>query len=77
MVGTSTGISWYINQQAKYRIFDNVYAAILVLGFIGLGTDMVLAAIGRELFAWEDGRRSLFGRTLSRFGNSGASEART
>ncbi len=62
VVGTSTGISWFINQQAKYRMFENVYAAILVLGFIGLGTDMILGAIGRQLFAWEDGRRSAFSR---------------
>jgi NitT/TauT family transport system permease protein len=62
VVGTSTGISWFINQQAKYRIFENVYAAIFVLGFIGLGTDMILGAIGRELFAWEDGKRPLLSR---------------
>ncbi|MDZ8118950.1 ABC transporter permease [Pontiella agarivorans] len=64
VVGTSTGISWFINQQAKYRMFDNVYAAILVLGFIGLGTDMLLGALGKQLFAWEDGRRSGFGKML-------------
>ncbi len=58
VVGTSTGISWFINQQAKYRVFENVYAAILVLGFIGLGTDMLLAALGRTLFAWEQGKHS-------------------
>ncbi|MDR2850179.1 MAG: ABC transporter permease [Verrucomicrobiota bacterium] len=62
VVGTSTGISWFINQQAKYRAFDNVYAAILVLGFIGLGTDMALAAIGKGLFAWQEGRRGPFKR---------------
>jgi NitT/TauT family transport system permease protein len=66
VVGTSTGISWFINQQAKYRIFDNVYAAILVLGFIGLGTDMILAAIGKSLFAWERGQRSSLHRLFER-----------
>ncbi|MDF7806886.1 ABC transporter permease [Pontiellaceae bacterium B12219] len=66
VVGTSTGISWFINQQAKYRMFENVYAAILVLGFIGLGTDMILGAIGRELFAWEDGKRSFLSRMLNK-----------
>ncbi len=66
VVGTSSGISWFINQQAKYRIFDNVYAAILVLGFIGLGTDMLLAAIGKTLFAWERGEHSSLLRLFSR-----------
>jgi NitT/TauT family transport system permease protein len=64
IVGTSSGITWFINQQAKYRAFDNVYAAILVLGFIGLATDMVLAAIGKALFAWQEGRHGLFSRLI-------------
>lgn len=65
VVGTSTGISWFINQQAKYRAFENVYAAIFVLGFIGLGTDMVLAALGRSFFAWEKGKHSFFSTLFS------------
>jgi NitT/TauT family transport system permease protein len=75
VVGTSTGISWYINQQAKYRMFDNVYAAILVLGFIGLGTDMVLAALGRSLFAWEEGRHSFLSTLFSKGRTSFITEA--
>ncbi len=62
VVGTSTGISWFINQQAKYRAFDNVFAAILVLGFIGLGTDIILAQIGKVLFSWQEGRHNIFHR---------------
>ncbi|MBU0944137.1 MAG: ABC transporter permease [Proteobacteria bacterium] len=58
VVGTSTGITWFINQQAKYRIYENVYAAILMIGIIGLVTDMVLAWIGRNLFVWDGGKRS-------------------
>lgn len=58
VIGTSTGISWFINQQAKYRVFENVYAAILVLGFIGLATDMLLAWFGRSFFAWERGQKN-------------------
>jgi NitT/TauT family transport system permease protein len=54
VVGTSTGITWFINQQAKYRIYDNVFAAIIMIGIIGLATDLVLAALGRRLFAWDE-----------------------
>lgn len=57
VIGVSSGISFFINQQAKYRIFDNVYAAILVLGLIGLGTDLLLARLGYGLFSWERGER--------------------
>jgi len=52
VVGESTGITWFINQQAKYRLFDNVYAAILIIGIVGLLTDLILAAVGRNLFPW-------------------------
>ena len=53
LIGTTTGITWFITQQARYQHFANVYAAIMMIGFIGLGTDMVLALIGRRLFPWE------------------------
>ena len=53
VVGTSTGITWFINQQAKYRVYEKVYAAILIIGIIGLLTDSLLARLGRRLFVWE------------------------
>lgn len=58
VVGVSSGITFFINQQAKYRNFDNVYAAILIIGVIGLGTDQLLAWLGRHLFAWKNPRPS-------------------
>jgi NitT/TauT family transport system permease protein len=53
VVGATSGISWFITQQAKYRNFGEVYAAIIVIGCIGLGCDMLLALAGRRLFSWE------------------------
>jgi NitT/TauT family transport system permease protein len=53
VIGASTGISWFINQQAKYRNFDEVFAAILIIGVIGVITDQILALIGKRLFHWE------------------------
>jgi NitT/TauT family transport system permease protein len=58
VVGISSGISYFINQQAKYRNFDNVYAAILIIGLIGLLTDQGLAFLGRRLFPWQTQRPS-------------------
>ena len=57
-VGICSGITFFINQQAKYRNFDNVYAAIIIIGTIGLVTDQVLAFIGQRLFAWRSLRQS-------------------
>jgi NitT/TauT family transport system permease protein len=53
LVGTTTGITYFINQQARYRNYPNVYAAIMIIGLIGLGSDMILAMIGRRLFPWQ------------------------
>lgn len=53
LIGTSSGITWFITQQARYQHFDNVYAAIMTIGIIGFGTDLVLARLGRRLFPWD------------------------
>lgn len=53
LIGTSSGITWFITQQARYQHFDNVYAAIFIIGFIGLGSDLLLALLGKYLFAWD------------------------
>ena len=61
MVGTTSGITYFINQQARYRNYDNVYAAIMLLGLIGLASDVVLGRLGKVLFPWrpEAGRSAL------------------
>jgi NitT/TauT family transport system permease protein len=53
LIGTTSGITWFITQQARYQHFPNVYAAIAMIGIIGLGTDMLLAVLGRRLFPWD------------------------
>jgi NitT/TauT family transport system permease protein len=52
-IGASSGITFFINQQAKYRIYDNVFAAILIIGLIGFTTDRILAALGGRFFPWK------------------------
>jgi NitT/TauT family transport system permease protein len=58
VVGTMSGITLFINQQARYRNFDNVYAAIAMIGIIGVSTDMFLAWFGTLLFPWKRRSRS-------------------
>lgn len=60
-IGASSGITFFINQQAKYRIYENVFAAILIIGLIGFLTDRFLAWLGNQLFPWKQshGRPSL------------------
>lgn len=52
LIGTSSGITWFITQQARYKNFDNVYAAIIMIGIIGLASDLLLAKFGKRLFPW-------------------------
>jgi len=66
-----SGITYFINQQARYRNFDNVYAAIFMIGIIGFTTDLLLAWIGRVIFPWKrrsaaaSGKGSLLGRIFN------------
>jgi NitT/TauT family transport system permease protein len=53
LIGTSSGITFFITQQARYQHFENVYAAIAMIGIIGLGIDLLLAWAGRHLFPWD------------------------
>ena len=53
LIGTSSGITWFITQQARYKNFDNVFAAIIIIGILGLTIDLLLAWLGRRLFPWQ------------------------
>ena len=53
LIGATSGITWFITQQARYQHFANVYAAIIMIGIIGLGSDVLLARLARRLFPWD------------------------
>ncbi len=53
LIGATSGISYFIQQQGKYRNYDNVFAGILIIGAVGLVTDQVLAKLARHLFPWQ------------------------
>jgi NitT/TauT family transport system permease protein len=53
LIGTSSGITFFITQQARYQHFENVYAAIIIIGIIGFGSDLLLGALGRKMFPWD------------------------
>lgn len=57
LIGTTSGITWFITQQARYQNFDNVYAAILIIGVIGLVCDLVLMKLGERMFKWKAGAK--------------------
>lgn len=57
LIGVSSGITYFINQQGKYRNYERVFASIILIGLIGLVTDVVLASLGRQIFPWLRGAR--------------------
>lgn len=58
LIGASSGITLFITQQGRFRNFDNVYAAIMMIGVIGFTSDLVLAKLGEGLFPWKRKRGS-------------------
>jgi len=65
LIGAKSGISAFLYQSQRYKQFDDVYAAILIIGIIGLCTDQILAMLGRYLFAWETGKSSALGKSVN------------
>ncbi len=86
LIGASSGISYFINQQGKYRHYDNVFAGIIMIGMIGFLCDQLLALFGSILFPWHAETnhallrwlkwvgRALFGKQQSNAKTSGPNE---
>jgi NitT/TauT family transport system permease protein len=70
LIGAKSGISAFLYQAQRYKQFDNVYAAMLMIGLIGLFTDQILAFVGRFLFPAEKGARSWRGLFRGRKGET-------
>lgn len=64
LIGATSGISWFINQQGKYRNYDNVFAGIILIGVVGLTTDQVLGFLSKYLFPWQGQPVGAGGRRL-------------
>jgi len=75
LIGEKSGLSAWLYQQQRYRHFDNVYAAIVIIGLVGLATDQFLALLGRHLFPWETGQTQ-FVRMMRRVGRALPQRAR-
>ena len=54
LVGSSSGIGYYIIKAQRYLLVPQIFAAIIIIGFLGLSTDLSLAALHRRLFPWAE-----------------------
>jgi NitT/TauT family transport system permease protein len=62
LIGAKSGISAFLYQAQRYKQFDNVYAAIIMIGIIGLLTDQILSLIGEVLFPYKSGDTPLLSK---------------
>lgn len=53
LIGAMTGVSFFINQEGKYRHYENVFAGIAMIGLLGMAVDKVLSVVGGRLFPWQ------------------------
>jgi NitT/TauT family transport system permease protein len=67
LIGATSGISYFIAQQGKYRNYDNVFAGIVIIGVVGLVVDQVLAYLARYLFPWQGAALSARERRVHRW----------
>ena len=52
LVGGNRGLGYFIAQSQRYLDTDKVFAGVLVIGFLGLLTDLAFRFAGRRMFRW-------------------------
>jgi NitT/TauT family transport system permease protein len=58
IVGATTGIGYYIIRAQRYLMVPQIFAAMTVIGMLGMTTDLLLGAAHRWLFPWAERKRS-------------------
>jgi NitT/TauT family transport system permease protein len=56
LVAASSGMGYRITVAQRYFATDTIIAYVLVLGVLGLVLDQTMRALGRRLFAYQEGR---------------------
>lgn len=64
LIGSMSGVSRFIYTQQRHFHFENVYAAIIMIGIIGFVTDQFLGVVGSVLFPWQRGSNPMLARGL-------------
>ena len=64
LIGAKSGVTAYVNQQARYFNFELVFPAMLLIGLIGLTTDQALQWLSKYLFPWQQKKRGPVGRVV-------------
>ena len=52
LVAGNRGLGYFITQSQRYLDTDKVFAGVLLIGFLGLLTDLAFRSAGRRMFRW-------------------------
>jgi NitT/TauT family transport system permease protein len=52
IVGASTGIGFYIIKSQRYLMVPQIFGAMILIGVLGMGTDLFMGACHKWLFPW-------------------------
>jgi NitT/TauT family transport system permease protein len=54
IVGARTGIGFYIIKAQRYLMVPQIFAAMTLIGLLGMSTDLILGIAHKQLFRWAD-----------------------
>ncbi len=54
IVGASTGIGYYIIKAQRYLLIPQIFAAMVLIGLLGMLTDLLFAVAHSRLFPWAE-----------------------
>jgi len=54
IVGANTGIGYYIIKAQRYLMIPQIFAAMVLIGLLGMLTDLLFAAMHDRLFPWAE-----------------------
>ena len=54
IVGASTGIGYVIIKAQRYLMVPHIFAGMLLIGLLGMATDLLFGVSGRWLFSWSE-----------------------
>jgi NitT/TauT family transport system permease protein len=55
IVGARAGIGFYIIKAQRYLMVPQIFAAMILIGVLGMTTDLLMGAAHRRLFRWSEG----------------------
>ena len=55
IVGARSGIGFYIIKSQRYLMVPQIFAAMIIIGVLGMSTDLLMGAAHRWLFPWSAG----------------------